>query len=92
MQLILTVKIFFASLPLEMIMMCRSKLFLTSSFFASLTLSLALLLVVSVPFGHALEIHHIFSEIDHDGHQHADADLCQWVEQHTSNSLAWDIP
>lgn len=59
---------------------------------SGLTLSLALVLVASVPFGHALEIHHIFSEIDHDGHQHSDFDLCQWVQQHTSNSLAWNLP
>lgn len=72
--------------------MCRSKISFTSAFFSYLTLLLALVLVASVPFGHALEIHHIFSEIDHDGHKHSDSDLCQWVQQHTSNSLAWDLP
>jgi len=72
--------------------MSRSKLSFTSFFFVGVTLSLALVLMAAVPFGHALEIHHIFSEIDHDGHEHADFDLCQWVQQHTSNSLAWDLP
>lgn len=63
-----------------------------SSFGAYVALFLALVIVASVPFGHALEIHHIFSEIDQDGHQHSDFDLCQWVQQHTSNSLVWDLP
>jgi hypothetical protein len=64
----------------------------SSSLCAGLALSLVLVFVATVPFGHALEIHHIFSEIDHDGHQHSDFDLCQWVQQHTGNSLAWDVP
>ncbi|MDX2347426.1 MAG: hypothetical protein QNK38_01090 [Nitrospirota bacterium] len=64
----------------------------SSSLCAGLALSLVLVFVATVPFGHALEIHHIFSEIDHDGHQHSDFDLCQWVQQHTSNSLAWALP
>ncbi len=72
--------------------MSRLKYSMPSSWFVGLTLSLAMLLVASVPFGHALEIHHIFSAIDHDGHQHSDSDLCQWVQQHTSTSLAWDHP
>ena len=72
--------------------MRQSKLSFPLSVFTGLTLSLAFVLVASVPFGHALEIHHIFSTIDHDGHQHADFDLCQWVQQHTSTSLVWDFP
>ncbi len=49
---------------------------------------LAGVLFVSVPFSHALEIHHIFAEVDHDGHEHSDSDLCNWVKQHTSCSLS----
>ena len=62
------------------------------SVITGLTIALVLVLVASVPFGHALEIHHLFSSIDHDGHQHSDFDLCQWVQQHTSSSLAFDFP
>ena len=72
--------------------MSRLKYSMPSSWFVGLTLSLAMLLVASVPFGHALEIHHIFSTIDHDGHEHSDFDLCQWVKKHTSNTLVWDLP
>jgi hypothetical protein len=39
-----------------------------SSLCAGLALSLALVFVAAIPFGHALEMHPIFSEIDHDGH------------------------
>lgn len=56
----------------------------------SLALALALVLLSSIPFAQALEIHHVFAEVDYDGHQHSDDDLCQWVQHHTSNSLAWD--
>ena len=56
----------------------------------SLALALALVLLSSMPFVQALEIHHVFAEVDYDGHQHSDDDLCQWVQHHTSNSLVWD--
>jgi hypothetical protein len=39
------------------------------------------------PFAAALEIHHELAAADGDGHQHSDFDLCQWVQQHTGNSL-----
>ena len=54
--------------------------------------SLVLFFIGAAPFAHALEIHHLFSEIDHDSHQHSEFDLCQWVKHHTGNSLAWDLP
>ena len=70
-----------------------------SSFFprSSLTkfigvFALVLFFVGAVPFAHALEIHHLFAEVDHDAHQHSEFDLCQWVKHHTGNSLAWDPP
>ena len=58
----------------------------------SLLLTFVVLFVGSIPFAHALEIHHLFAEIDHDAHQHSEFDLCQWVKHHTSNSLAWAAP
>ena len=51
------------------------------------SLPLALLLLVMVPFGTALAVHHDFAEVDHDGHQHSEFDLCKWVEQHASSSF-----
>jgi hypothetical protein len=91
-QVLLTEMGLFASL-LSMIMSWnRLKSFRITPLGAGLALSLALVLLTSVPFAHALEIHHIFSAIDDDGHQHSDFDLCKWVQQHTSNSLVWDVP
>ena len=58
----------------------------------TILLTLVVLFVGSIPFAHALEIHHLFAEIDHDAHQHSEFDLCQWVKHHTSNSLAWAPP
>ncbi len=51
------------------------------------SLPLALLLLVMVPFGSALAVHHDFAEVDHDGHQHSDFDICQWVEHQASGSF-----
>lgn len=53
---------------------------------------LALVLLVSVPTGPALEIHHLFGEADHEGHHHSDFDLCQWVQSHTASSLVGEEP
>ena len=53
---------------------------------------LVLILLVSSSFGYALEIHHVFAAVDHDGHQHSDFDLCQWVQSHAANSLVVDKP
>jgi hypothetical protein len=58
----------------------------------SLLLTFVVFFVGSIPFAHALEIHHLFAEIDHDAHQHSEFDLCQWVKKHTSNTLVWDLP
>jgi hypothetical protein len=57
-----------------------------------LALVLGLLLLSFIPFVHALQIHHIFADVEHDGHQHSDFDLCQWTQQHTGNTLVWDSP
>ena len=47
-------------------------------------------LLFSVPFGLALEVHHLFSEVDHDGHEHAEHDLCTWVEHQVGGSYVQD--
>ena len=51
------------------------------------SIPLVALLLVMVPFGSALAVHHDFAEVDHDGHRHSDFDLCKWVEQHASSSF-----
>ena len=56
----------------------------------SLIFFLGCVLLFSVPFGHALEIHHVFAEIDHDGHEHSEHDLCTWVQHHTGGSYIQD--
>ncbi len=59
---------------------------------ATLAVAVALILLALAPFAAALEIHHELSAADHDGHQHSDSDLCQWVQHHTSSSLVTDTP
>ncbi len=56
------------------------------------TIVLAAVLLTLAPFGTALEIHHALAAADHDGHQHSDNDLCQWVQYHTGSSLTADPP
>ena len=70
----------------------QSKLSPSSRFCMGLALTLGLVLLSSIPFAHALESHHLFADVDQDGHQHSDFDLCQWVQHHTTNSLVWDTP
>ena len=54
-------------------------------------LFVALFFFSLLPFASALEVHHVFSEIDHDGHEHSDFDLCQWVQVNNGNgSIAFD--
>ena len=55
-------------------------------------LLLACLLLAMAPFAAALEIHHELAAADHDGHEHSDTDLCQWVQYHTGHSLVGDAP
>ena len=50
------------------------------------------LVLVLGPFSTALAVHHALAEADHDGHQHSDHDLCQWVQHHTGSSLTADPP
>lgn len=57
-----------------------------------LALLVTCLLVTMAPFAAALEIHHELAAADHDGHEHSDTDLCQWVQYHTGHSLSGDVP
>lgn len=57
-----------------------------------IALLLATLLLAMAPFAAALEIHHELAAADHDGHEHSDTDLCQWVQYHTGHSLIGDVP
>jgi hypothetical protein len=59
---------------------------------ACLALALTLMLVTLAPFAAALEIHHELAAADHDGHDHSDTDLCQWVQHHTTSSLLLALP
>ena len=54
---------------------------------AAVALGMVLLLLALAPFSTALAIHHDFAAADHDGHEHSDTDVCQWVQYHTSGSL-----
>lgn len=59
---------------------------------ASIALAVSLLLVAMAPFSTALAVHHELAAADHDGHEHSDTDLCQWVQYHTGHSLVGDVP
>jgi hypothetical protein len=62
------------------------------TFGAGLAGALVLLLLALAPFAVALEVHHELAAADHDGHEHSDTDLCQWVQHHTTGSLVIAIP
>lgn len=49
--------------------------------------ALILLLLTLMPFAAALGVHHELAAADHDGHEHSDSDLCQWVQHHTGQSV-----
>jgi hypothetical protein len=57
-----------------------------------LFLVLGLSLVAFGPLAATLELHHALGEADQDGHQHSAADLCSWVQSHTSSSVVGDAP
>ncbi len=54
--------------------------------------ALVILLLALAPFAGALEVHHALAAADHDGHEHSDFDLCQWVQHHTGHSLPAVVP
>jgi hypothetical protein len=61
-----------------------SKPFRTAAVLAG---ALVVVLLAIAPFAAALEIHHALAEADHDGHEHSDHDLCQWVQHHSASSV-----
>ncbi|SPP65561.1 conserved exported hypothetical protein [Nitrospira lenta] len=52
-----------------------------------LSLALLAILLGLAPFAVAQDVHHELAAADHDGHEHSDTDLCQWVQHHTAGSL-----
>ena len=59
---------------------------------SAVTLGLVLLLLAFAPFAVAQDVHHELAAADHDGHEHSDTDLCQWVQHHTAGSLDVGAP
>ena len=57
-----------------------------------LSVGIVLLLLVIAPFAVAQDVHHELAAADHDGHEHSDTDLCQWVQHHTAGSLDVGAP
>jgi hypothetical protein len=55
-------------------------------------IGLVLLLLAIAPFAVAQDVHHELAAADHDGHEHSDTDLCQWVQHHTAGSLDVGAP
>ena len=55
-------------------------------------IGLVLLLLAIAPFAVAQDVHHELAAADHDGHEHSDTDLCQWVQHHTAGSLDVGVP
>ncbi len=55
-------------------------------------IGLVLLLLAITPFAVAQDVHHELAAADHDGHEHSDTDLCQWLQHHTAGSLDGDAP
>ena len=53
----------------------------------TVAVSLVLLLLAIAPFAVAQDVHHELAAADHDGHEHSDTDLCQWLQHHTAGSL-----
>ena len=58
----------------------------------SVAAGLVLLLLAIAPFAVAQDVHHELAAADHDGHEHSDTDLCQWVKHHTAGSLDVGAP
>lgn len=53
---------------------------------------LVILLLGIAPFSVAQDVHHELAAADHDGHEHSDTDLCQWVKHHTAGFLDVGAP
>ena len=59
---------------------------------AIVAIGLVLLLLTIAPFAVAQDVHHELAAADHDGHEHSDTDLCQWLQHHTAGSLDVGAP
>ncbi|MEC4888861.1 MAG: hypothetical protein RI101_02270 [Nitrospira sp.] len=57
-----------------------------------LSLGMIVILLGLAPFAVAQDVHHELAAADHDGHEHSDTDLCQWVQHHTAGSVDIDAP
>jgi len=60
-------------------------------FQGTVAIGLVLLLLAIAPFAVAQDVHHELAAADHDGHEHSDTDLCQWLQHHTAGSLDVDV-
>lgn len=58
----------------------------------TVAIGLVLLLLAIMPFAVAQDVHHELAAADHDGHEHSDTDLCQWVQHQTAGSLDVGVP
>jgi hypothetical protein len=58
----------------------------------TVAIGLVLLLLAIAPFAVAQDVHHELAAADHDGHEHSDTDLCQWLQHHTAGSLDVGVP
>lgn len=58
----------------------------------SVAAGLIVLLLAIAPFAVAQDVHHELAAADHDGHEHSDTDLCQWLQHHTAGSLDVGAP
>jgi hypothetical protein len=61
-------------------------------FQGTVAVGLVLLLLAIAPFAAAQDVHHELAAADHDGHEHSDTDLCQWVKHHTAGFLDIGAP
>jgi hypothetical protein len=64
---------------------------LSRGFQGPVAIGLVLLLLAIAPFAVAQDVHHELAAADHDGHEHSDTDLCQWLQHHTAGSLDVDV-
>lgn len=58
----------------------------------AMAIGLVALLLAIAPFAVAQDVHHELAAADHDGHEHSDTDLCQWLQHHTAGSLDVGVP
>ncbi|WP_447971750.1 hypothetical protein [Nitrospira sp. M1] len=72
--------------------MNQRSLFFRHTILRKISIFVGLIVFCVLPFSGALEIHHVFAEVDHDGHEHSDFDVCQWVQQHASGLFVFERP